>query len=67
MRCIRCGKPLFRDAVVIGTRSGPVYWGPECAKKAGLVVDKLVRLGKMVAPGDDQEDLFKGENGEPIQ
>lgn len=67
MRCIRCGKPLFRDAVVIGTRSGPVYWGPECAKKAGLVVDRPVRLGKMVVPGDDQEDLFKGENDEPIQ
>ncbi len=64
MRCIRCGKPLSKDALSVKTAQGLFFFGPECAKKAGLVVDRPARIGKInVTPDSSQGDFFgKNEN-----
>lgn len=41
MRCIRCLKPLTRPALSILTRRGYyAYYGPKCARLAGLLAPK---------------------------
>ena len=33
MNCIACGKPLQKFAFSVPARSGPIGWGPKCAKR----------------------------------
>jgi hypothetical protein len=65
MKCVLCGRSMFRPAVTIGTM--PV--GPKCARRAGLMPLAAKRAGS-VRPGPafrshatrqevDQLDLFE--------
>lgn len=39
MRCIHCNRPMKEPAVTIKYLAGPIYWGPKCAAKAGILRD----------------------------
>ena len=36
MRCCICHRPLTKPAATIQSRGGPMLFGPDCARKAGL-------------------------------
>lgn len=40
MHCIHCNRPMKEPAVTIKSRAGPIYWGPKCARMAGLLTPR---------------------------
>lgn len=38
MRCCICHRPLTKPAATIQSRGGPMLFGPDCARTAGLTV-----------------------------
>lgn len=49
MRCTVCNRPMTKATATINSRSGPLHFGPECARRAGLT-PAAVRLAKLRTP-----------------
>lgn len=49
MRCTVCNRPMTKAAATINSRGGPLHFGPECARRAGLT-PAAVRLAKLRTP-----------------
>ena len=46
MNCMRCGRPVFKPALLLGGR--PI--GPKCAKRAGLMAPKWEPARRLTKP-----------------
>lgn len=62
MRCTVCHRPLTAATATIQSRNGPLSFGPDCARRAGLT-HKAIRLRlqstpKPTKPDAAQIDLF---------
>lgn len=44
MRCYLCGRPLLRAAATVTTADGMGHAGPTCARRAGLLPPRAVRV-----------------------
>lgn len=40
MQCVMCDRPLVHPARTTQTKNGPLFWGRQCAIKAGLISPK---------------------------
>lgn len=40
MNCVMCDRPLLHPARTTQTKNGPLFWGRQCAIKAGLISPK---------------------------
>lgn len=40
MNCVMCDRPLLHPAKTTQTKNGPLFWGRQCAIKAGLITPK---------------------------
>jgi len=59
MKCAMCGRPLFRQALMVGKCA----FGPKCARKAGLEFSKAKVIGQVrhrVVADKLTRDLFEG-------
>lgn len=50
MNCVACGRPLFRYAVSVLSKAGPIGWGPKCAKRAGVSATRRSRTRRTAVP-----------------
>ena len=50
MNCVACGRPLFRFAVSVLSKAGPIGWGPKCAKRAGVTKPRADRARRVTHP-----------------
>jgi hypothetical protein len=64
VKCIRCGRALDIPTVQIRTRAGLAAWGPKCARKAGLLPERMTttRAASKTAPArrrtaDDENQM----------
>ena len=62
MRCVICHRPLQAATATIQSRNGPLSFGPECARRAGLthkaIRQRLQSVPRATKPDSAQIDLF---------
>lgn len=56
MRCERCKRPLNAAAWSIQTKSGPLNFGPKCAKLAGYTRAESRRAARVVKPEHTKDE-----------
>ena len=60
-----CNRPMGKAAATIASRNGPMGFGPECARRAGLTFTAAKKRAALVAirgrsaRQDSQLDLFE--------
>lgn len=59
MRCVHCNRLLTDPTVTIKTRSGPLYWGPKCARQAGILPSRRAR--KSIKPRTERATDHAGQ------
>jgi hypothetical protein len=61
MNCIRCGRALNRAALTIPSKTGPLSWGPKCAKTVEQIPTRtrypVVRQAPAVAAEVDPKQM----------
>lgn len=62
MRCVMCHRPLTAATATIQSRNGPLSFGPDCARRAGLtqraIRQRLHLAPRPTKPDSAQIDLF---------
>lgn len=76
MRCVMCGRPLQFAAVTIPKMGGNCFYGPKCARRAGLIEPKQKRAPSLfrrakwepAVPSADpsQQDLWEAACAGPL-
>lgn len=59
MNCVMCDRPLLHPARTTQTKNGPLFWGRQCAIKAGLIHPKprVKRLNRADDPNPDPNQI----------
>ena len=50
IRCTVCHRPLTKPAATIQSRRGPLNFGPDCARRAGLTARQAIKRAALARP-----------------